>query len=108
MSEGHEQLQPETAIVAAMLINPSDTARMLGLKNAETLAVWRATKRYPLRFVKIGAKVMYRLKDIEAFIESRTVSGDGSPTDEQRVPRKRRNRGNGRGHTPIRSISNRG
>jgi hypothetical protein len=40
-----------------------------------TLAVWRCTKRYPLRFVRVGRKIMYRLRDLESFIEERTMSG---------------------------------
>jgi excisionase family DNA binding protein len=37
-----------------------------------TLAVWRCHKRYPLRYVKIGSKVLYRASDIEKFLEART------------------------------------
>ena len=43
-----------------------------------TLQVWRATQRYALKYVKIGGKVRYRPQDIEAFIESRVMPGDGS------------------------------
>jgi excisionase family DNA binding protein len=43
-----------------------------------TLSVWRATKRYALRYIKIGRKVRYRPQDIEAFIEARLMPGDGS------------------------------
>lgn len=38
-----------------------------------TLQVWRSTRRYPLPFVKIGRKVRYRLSDLQAFVQSRTV-----------------------------------
>jgi hypothetical protein len=38
-----------------------------------TLAVWRCTKRYPLRYIKVGSKVRYRLADIESFLALRTV-----------------------------------
>jgi predicted DNA-binding transcriptional regulator AlpA len=40
-----------------------------------TLQVWRSTKRYPLPFVKIGRNVRYRLSDLQAFVQSRTVGG---------------------------------
>jgi hypothetical protein len=40
-----------------------------------TLAVWRCTRRYPLRFVRVGRKIMYRLRDLESFIDDRTMSG---------------------------------
>lgn len=35
-----------------------------------TLAVWRATKRYPLPWIKIGRRVFYRRRDVETFIEN--------------------------------------
>jgi hypothetical protein len=44
----------------------------------KTLAVWRATRRYALRYVKVGRKIRYRLEDIAAFIEARTMPGDAS------------------------------
>ncbi len=40
-----------------------------------TLAVWRSTKRYPLPWVKIGRRVFYRRRDVEAFIAS-CIRGD--------------------------------
>ena len=52
------------------LINPSDAADILGVVKG-TLAVWRSTGRYNLPYVKIGSRVMYRLTDIQAFIEER-------------------------------------
>jgi Helix-turn-helix domain len=49
-----------------------------------TLAVWRCTKRYPLRFVRVGRKIMYRIRDLEAFIEARTMSGTVEDHDSKR------------------------
>ncbi len=43
-----------------------------------TLSVWRATRRYPLKYVRIGRKIRYRPQDIEEFIEGRVMPGDGS------------------------------
>ena len=54
----------------SQLLSPSQTAQLLGVSRG-TLAVWRCTKRYPLRFVKIGSKIQYRAQDVEKFIESR-------------------------------------
>jgi hypothetical protein len=54
------------------LLTPEQAAGILGV-TAGTLNVWRATRRYPLVFVKVGRKVMYRLCDLERFIESRAV-----------------------------------
>ncbi|GAA5191341.1 helix-turn-helix domain-containing protein [Ferrimonas gelatinilytica] len=52
------------------LLNPTKVAELLGV-TIGTLAVWRCTGRYPLPFVKVGRRVMYRLTDVEAFIEGR-------------------------------------
>jgi len=55
------------------LIDPDEAAKILGTTPG-TLSVWRCTKRYPLRYIRVGRRVRYRLADIEAFIESRAVS----------------------------------
>ena len=63
-----------TAILSpSSLLTPEQAASILGV-TAGTLNVWRATRRYPLPYVKIGRKVMYRAQDIEDFAQSRTVS----------------------------------
>ncbi len=71
---------PEAGASASTLSDPlfdeRQTAAKLGLKNHETLAVWRSTKRYPLAFVRVGRLIRYRLSAIEAFLLSRTVNGD--------------------------------
>jgi len=58
------------------LFTERQTTALLGLKNHETLAVWRCTKRYPLSFVRVGRLVRYRLSAIEAFLRARTENGD--------------------------------
>jgi predicted DNA-binding transcriptional regulator AlpA len=73
------------------LLESSDVA--LWLKVTEgTLAVWRCTNRYPeLRYVRVGSRrIRYRESDVEAFLKSRSVPGDGTPG---RTLRKRRNQG---------------
>jgi excisionase family DNA binding protein len=60
------------------LRTPRETAGQLGVSTG-TLNVWRATKRYPLPYVKIGRHVRYRQSDIDRFIASRRygdVPGD--------------------------------
>ncbi len=54
------------------LVTPSIAALALGVAK-ETLGVWRCTKRYPLRYVKIGRRVRYKVEDLLNFIESRAV-----------------------------------
>lgn len=44
-----------------------EAAAYLGVK-AQTLAAWACTQRYPLPFVKIGRRVMYRIADLDAFV----------------------------------------
>lgn len=51
------------------LLTPQKAAETLGVAIG-TLAVWRCTARYPLPFVKIGRRVMYREQDINNFIEN--------------------------------------
>ena len=51
------------------LLTPKQTAESLGV-TIGTLAVWRCTGRYPLPFVKIGRRVMYKLSDIDTYINS--------------------------------------
>lgn len=55
------------------LLTRREAAAYLGV-TAETLAVWASTRRYPLRFVKVGRLAKYRKSDLDAFITSRTIS----------------------------------
>lgn len=54
-------------------LSPKEAANILGV-TPETLAVWRCTKRYELPYIKIGRRVMYRVRDISEFIERNIVS----------------------------------
>ena len=47
-------------------------AEFLGIK-PHTLACWRSSKRHEIPFAKIGSKIFYRVSDLEAFIDRRTV-----------------------------------
>jgi len=67
------------------LLNSNEAAQMLDVTPG-TLSVWRATRRYPLKFVKVGRKVRYLASDIEEFLRSRTQSG----VVEQPKPRRSR------------------
>ena len=57
---------------AKKLLTPDQAADLLGVKT-QTLAVWRAAKRYDLPFVRVGNCIRYRLADLEAWLASRTV-----------------------------------
>jgi len=54
------------------LLDERMVARLLGVSRG-TLQVWRSTKRVPLKFVKVGRLVRYRVSDIEDYVASRTV-----------------------------------
>jgi predicted DNA-binding transcriptional regulator AlpA len=65
------------------LLDTQDAARRLDVTPG-TLMVWRSTKRYPLKFVRIGRKIRYRPSDIEEFIDKRTMSGVSDPARDRR------------------------
>lgn len=56
------------------LLNSEEASKFLRV-NKNTLSVWRCVKRYDLPYVRIGAKIFYKITDLEKFIESRTVHG---------------------------------
>jgi hypothetical protein len=60
------------------LLTPYQTAGLLGV-TVGTLSVWRSVHRYPLTYIKVGGRVMYRSRDVNQFITSRAVNP--SPTD---------------------------
>ncbi len=53
-----------------VLLTKERVSEILGV-SVGTLAVWRATKRYNLPYVKSGRLVRYREEDVQAFITSR-------------------------------------
>lgn len=55
------------------LLNRVQAAEYLGLK-PRTLDVWASTKRYDLKYIKVGGKVKYRKEHLDQFLESRTIS----------------------------------
>jgi len=78
----NEQISPSNVLpVRSDLLAPTMAAQFLDT-TPSTLAVWRCTKRYPLKFVKVGRRIFYRLRDLEAFIELRTHSGVGDALTE--------------------------
>ncbi|WP_144210037.1 helix-turn-helix domain-containing protein [Shewanella donghaensis] len=53
-----------------LLLTPAQVSEFLGV-TIGTLSVWRCTGRYPLSFIKVGRRVMYRQSDVENFINGR-------------------------------------
>lgn len=61
-----------TATTPSERVDEKRAAEILGVSPG-TLSVWRCTRRYPLPYQKIGRAVRYRVADLEAFAQSRTV-----------------------------------
>ncbi len=55
------------------MVTPEQVSRSINVTEG-TLQVWRSTGRYDLPYIKIGGKVMYRISDVNKFIESRQYS----------------------------------
>ena len=68
------------------MLTEKAAAVYLGLKNHNTLAVWRTTKRYDLAYVKVGRLVRYRKEDLDAFLERRKVNLQPWPSTRRRCP----------------------
>ena len=56
-----------------VLLTRKEAAAYLGV-TTQTLAIWKCTGRYRLPVVKVGRLAKYRKSDLDAFIESRTVT----------------------------------
>lgn len=54
-------------------ITPQEAADYIGAA-VTTMAIWRCTKRYPLPYIKVGRLVRYRISDLDAFLNSRTIA----------------------------------
>lgn len=60
-----------------ILLEPPTVAALLGGDkplSVDTLAVWRSTKRYNLKYVKIGRWVRYWRSEVMRFIREREQS----------------------------------
>jgi excisionase family DNA binding protein len=73
------------------LVDSNEAARLLNVTPG-TLSVWRATRRYPLKYVKVGRKVRYRRQDLIHFLEAQTQSGIGAQSSARRGRRSRNSR----------------
>lgn len=57
---------------ARRLLTPAETAAKLNL-SLYTLQNWRS-RRFGPRYIKAGRRVMYRVGDVETFLDGRTVT----------------------------------
>lgn len=57
-------------------LNSKEAAEYLGVME-NTLSVWRSTHRWSnLPYIKVGSKVFYWKRDLDAFLESQTVRAE--------------------------------
>lgn len=59
------------------LLTPEETAALIRVR-PQTLAVWRSSKRYPLKWSKVGSRVVYLLDDVLAFLDARQGGLEGN------------------------------
>ena len=68
---GQQHEQQISVIFQEPLLSPAETARRLGV-TVGTLSVWRATRRYPLRYCKVGRSVKYDARAVAEFEAARS------------------------------------
>jgi Helix-turn-helix domain len=56
------------------LLTRSEAANFLKIKPG-TLATWASSKRYNLSYYKVGSKVVYKLSELESFLEEFKMGG---------------------------------
>lgn len=61
------------------LLTRKQAAEYLGVE-PETLHNWACTKRYNLKFIKVGRLAKYRIEDLDDFLTRRTVNAEGDAT----------------------------
>jgi excisionase family DNA binding protein len=57
------------------LLTSNQAADYLSISPA-TLRIWRSTKRHSIRYTKVGSLVRYRRRDLDTFLEQRTVGAE--------------------------------
>jgi predicted DNA-binding transcriptional regulator AlpA len=67
-------VERNTTNTISRLLNSDEVSELLGVRKS-TLSYWRCTGRYSLPYVKIGRLVMYKAKDVNDFIQRRTMEG---------------------------------
>ena len=64
------------ALQSSPLLTRKQAAEYLGVETA-TLHNWACTKRYNLKFIKVGRLAKYRIQDLDDFLALRTVNMQG-------------------------------
>ena len=58
------------------LVNNSNAADYIGVA-AATLSYWRTTGAQKIPFIKVGGRVMYRISDLDKWLDEHTFSHTG-------------------------------
>jgi hypothetical protein len=64
-------------------LNEIQAANYLGLKNRQTLANWRFLRKGPA-YCRVGRRIIYRLEDLELYLNSRRIDPERSEADSVR------------------------
>lgn len=83
------ETKAQTPAPISVLLNPAEAAARLRTTPG-VLSVWRCTRRYPLKFVRVGRRIFYRVADIEKFLDVRTETGVPAEPDSSRRSRRSR------------------
>ena len=62
--------------MTAQMLNTEKAARHLGIA-AATLQYWRSTASQKISFIKVGGRVMYRISDLDKWLDDHTFSHTG-------------------------------
>ena len=65
-------MEKQTPLTVDRLLNDIEAARALGL-HPQTLRNWRHTKLNPVPYIKLGGKVLYRVSQLEKYLDQNTV-----------------------------------
>jgi excisionase family DNA binding protein len=61
--------------IKSVLITATAAAEYMGISPA-TLQYWRSMSTHKIPYIKVGGRVLYRISELEKWLESRTVIPD--------------------------------
>lgn len=71
----------DPALSPNTLFTTDEAAAYIGI-SGRTLATWRSTGRHSLRYIKVGSRVRYRLRDLDEWLASRSQEHTGQAMGE--------------------------
>lgn len=64
---------PTLKDISPAVVDTAEAAKYLGVA-PHSLEIWRSNRRYQIPYVKVGARVRYRISDLDAWLASRVVT----------------------------------